>query len=521
MRLLDRQISLNRLIQHLKLQAPISGKEVTVTGIALDSRKVKPGDLFFALSGTKADGHRFIDDAIQRGAVAVVGTQPLANVPFPYLQVSDGRWALAHLSAAFFGLPARQLTVIGVTGTDGKTTTTNLIYHLLKAAGYQVGMISTVKAVIGEEELDTGFHVTTPEAPDIQQYLAQMVAAGLTHAVLEATSHGLSQLRVEACDFDIGVITNITHEHLDYHGDYDTYRAAKGRLFSMLAETQPKDHAPPRAAILNRDDISYDYLTAISSVCQISYGLHPQADVSAKEVTLNTSGLSFVTIGSDFRIPVRTHLLGEYNIYNCLAAIATVVQGLGLNPAVIQEGFDSWESIPGRMERIDLGQPFLAIVDFAHTPNALRCALETARKLVSGRVIVIFGSAGLRDRAKRRMMAEISADLAEISIFTAEDPRTESLQGILIEMAAGAESRGGVEGETYWRILDRGEAIRFGVALAKPEDVVIVCGKGHEQSMCFDEIEFPWDDRIALQAVLSQLLGVPGPEMPYLPTQDN
>lgn len=520
MKFTKRQVQLQRLIKHLRIDVPCLGGDTPVTGIALDSRKVKPGDLFVALTGTKIDGHCFIEDAVQRGAVAIVGTQSLIDLSVPYIQVPDGRWALAHLSAAFYGFPARQLTVIGVTGTDGKTTTTNLIYHLLKAAGLKVGMISTVKAVLGDEELDTGFHVTTPEAPDIQHYLAQMVAAGLTHVVLEATSHGLSQLRVEACEFDIGVVTNITHEHLDYHGDYEFYREAKGRLFLMLAETQPKDHAPPRTAILNRDDDSYEYLKEISSVRQISYGMHTEADLRVESINQKPEGLSFLAIGSKFHIPIKAPMLGEYNIYNCLAAIATVVNGLGLSPGIIQEGFDALESIPGRMELLNFGQPFLAIVDFAHTPNALRCALETARKLVDGRVIAVFGSAGLRDRAKRRMMAEISAELADISLFTAEDPRTESLPDILAEMADGAESRGGIEGKTYWRIEDRGDAIRFGVELANPDDVVIVCGKGHEQSMCFGETEYPWDDRIALQAALCELMGISGPEMPYLPTQD-
>ncbi|MFU8772434.1 MAG: UDP-N-acetylmuramoyl-L-alanyl-D-glutamate--2,6-diaminopimelate ligase, partial [Anaerolineales bacterium] len=466
------------------------------------------------------DGHQFIDDAVQRGAVAVVGSRSITLPNLPYIKVSDGRWALAHLSAAFYGYPARQLTVIGVTGTDGKTTTTNLIYHLLKTAGFRVGMISTVNAVIGNEKIDTGFHVTTPEAPDVQRYLSQMVAAGLSHVVLEATSHGLSQQRVEACEFDIGVVTNITHEHLDYHGDYEAYRTAKGRLFTSLVETHTKSHSPPRAAILNRDDISYDFLSTITAVPKISYGHHPDADFTAVEVTLEAEGISFVFSSRDFHMPIKTRLLGEYNISNCLAAMTTIVAGLGVAPGILQDGFDTFEPIPGRMERIDMGQDFMAVVDFAHTPNALRCVLDTARNMVSGRVIAVFGSAGLRDRAKRRMMAEISAELADISLLTAEDPRTESLEDILSEMAEGVRSRGGQEGVTFWRIADRGNAIRFGVELARPDDIVIICGKGHEQSMCFGTTEYPWDDRLALRAALSELLGIEGPEMPYLPTQE-
>jgi UDP-N-acetylmuramoyl-L-alanyl-D-glutamate--2,6-diaminopimelate ligase len=514
------QLPLHELVKGLQIKKPPFKSHVVVSGIALDSRKVKPGYLFVALTGLTDNGHQFIEDAIQRGAVAVVGSQPDLKLPVPYFQVSDGRWALAHLSAKFHGYPARHLTVIGVTGTDGKTTTANLIYHLLKHAGFKVGMISTVNAIVGEEILDTGFHVTTPEAPDIQKYLAQMVASRLSHVVIEATSHGLSQQRVEACEFDIGVVTNITHEHLDYHRDYESYRAAKGRLFKSLNETQPKKHSPPRAAILNRDDSSFEYLSENTLVRKISYGSHLEADLRVAEVNLDKQGISFILLGRDYQIPIRTNLLGEYNIANCLAAFATVVEGLGIEPGEVQPAFVSFDTIPGRMERIDLGQQFLAIVDFAHTPNALRCALETARKIVSGRVVAIFGSAGLRDREKRRLMAEISADLADISVLTAEDPRTESLEVILAEMASGALSRGGVEGETFWRIPDRGEAIRFGVGIAKPDDIVIVCGKGHEQSMCFGKIEYDWDDRVALKAAISEVLNIDGPKMPYLPTQD-
>jgi UDP-N-acetylmuramoyl-L-alanyl-D-glutamate--2,6-diaminopimelate ligase len=217
-------------------------------------------------------------------------------------------------------------------------------------------------------------------------------------------------------------------------------------------------------------------------------------------------------------LPVETHLIGEYNVSNCLAAITATVEGLGLKPEDARGGIAALPGIPGRMELIELGQDFLAIVDFAHTPNALRRALEAARQLTHGRVICVFGSAGLRDRLKRRMMAETSAELADLTVLTAEDPRTESLDDILAEMAAGALARQGVEGRTFWRIPDRGAAIRFALGLAEPGDVVMACGKGHEQSMCFGETEYPWDDRIAMRAALSDLLGIPGPAMPRLPT---
>jgi UDP-N-acetylmuramoyl-L-alanyl-D-glutamate--2,6-diaminopimelate ligase len=421
-----------------------------------------------------------------------------------------------------------------VTGTDGKTTTASLIHSILLADGLKAGLISTVSAVIGDETLDTGFHVTTPDAPEVQGYLARMAAAGLTHCVLEVTSHGLAQRRVTGCDFDVAVVTNITHEHLDYHKTYENYRAAKARLFESLSAAAPKPGVQ-KAGVLNCDDSSYAYLSSVLRVKRIGYGLKSGADVRAQAIHHTPGHMQFRAVGAGFDIPVETTLVGEYNVSNCLAAIAATVMALGVPPEAAQRGIAALKGVPGRMERIDMGQPFTAIVDFAHTPNALRRALETARQMLttplapstslrfaqdarSGRVIAVFGSAGLRDIEKRRMMAETSAELADLTLLTAEDPRTEPLDAILEMMAWGVKSKGGVEGQTFFRVPDRGEAIRLAVRLARPGDIVLACGKGHEQSMCFGEIEYPWDDRTALRAALADLLGVPGPPIPRLPT---
>jgi UDP-N-acetylmuramoyl-L-alanyl-D-glutamate--2,6-diaminopimelate ligase len=456
---------------------------------------------------------------------------------------------LSHIAAAFYDHPGKKLTVIGVTGTDGKTTTSNLLYEILRAAGLKAGLISTVNAVIGDDVLDTGFHVTTPDAHDVQRYLARMVAAGLTHVVLETTSHGLAQHRTDAAQYDIAVVTNVTHEHLDQHGSYENYLAAKGRLFELLAQTVEKPHGNPRLGVLNLDDTgSYEYLRSLTPKA-FSYGLTPDADIYAENIHYDPAGLRFDIVGrlttdfvtdsrtsalqgtrTDFHIPVTSQLVGAYNVSNCLAAFSAAVAGLGIVPEIAARGIATLAGIPGRMERIHMGQPFTAIVDFAHTPNALKSALETARQMLppsptlpprtgGGKVIAIFGSAGLRDREKRRLMAETSAQLADVTILTAEDPRTESLDGILEEMAAGAQSCGAIEGRSFFRIRDRGEALRFAVKMAAPGDVVIACGKGHEQSMCFGVTEYPWDDRTAMRAALAELLGVDGPSMPYLPTQ--
>ncbi len=499
-------------------------EQTNITNIASDSRNVQPGNLFVAVAGHNYDAHRFIPDAIRQGAAAVVGTQSLPNLEVPYVCVSDSRRSLPFLAAGFYHYPARHLTLLGVTGTDGKTTTTNLLHKILLAAGFSAGMISTVGAVIGEQEVDTGFHVTTPEAIDVQRFLAQMVSVGLTHVVLETTSHGFAQHRVDACEFDVGVITNITHEHLNDHGTFENYRAAKSRLLTELAVTQPKFQGNPRLAVLNRDDNSFEYLCSIvdglESVHWVSYGLHPEADLRAENVLYAPGGLRCDVVGLDKYFHLESKLTGRFNVYNCLAAVAAAIEGLHIEVKDIQNGIAALNGVPGRMEIIDLGQDFLAMVDFAHTPNALQNVLATVREISQGgRIIALFGSAGLRDRQKRIMMSEISIDMADITILTAEDPRTESLDAILSEMGRAAEARGGQEGCTYWRIADRGQAVRFAVSLAQPGDVVVACGKGHEQSMCFGTIEYPWDDRVAMRSALSERLNIPGPAMPFLPTQ--
>ncbi len=362
-----------------------SPQGVAIRRMVFDSRLVQTGDLFVALPGVSSDGHKYIPAALEKGAVAVLGSMDL-SLRVPFIKVDNTRAAMAYLSAALEGWPARSLTVIGVTGTDGKTTTSSLIHRILLQAGLKAGMISTVSAVIGDEVLDTGFHVTTPDSPDLQRYLRRMVDAGLTHVVLEATSHGLAQDRVTACEFDIGVVTNITHEHLDYHGSYEEYRAAKGRLFTSLSETREKKQGNPRLAVLNHDDGSYDYLHKLAKVRKVSYGLGGEADLTASEIRYERGRMSFRVRmrGMGIDQAVSTNLLGDYNVSNCLAAFAAAVEGLGIDPAVAAEGIAALPGIPGRMEQIDLGQDFTAIVDFAHTPNALKVALEQARKMTKG-----------------------------------------------------------------------------------------------------------------------------------------
>lgn len=492
---------------------------VEITGVTADSRQVMPGALFVAIRGATADGHRFIPDVIARGASAVVGTDALAQLPVPYLRVPDARAALATLAATFYGFPSRQLSLVGVTGTDGKTTTCNLIYQVLRAAGRHAGMISTISAHIGDADLDTGLHVTTPDAPDVQRYLAQMVDAGCQVAVLESTSHGLHQGRVAACDFDVAVVTNVTHEHLDYHGTWDAYLEAKALLFHSLAEAARKPDQS-KVAVLNADDASYGRLRDIWADQRLSYGLESAAvDLCADQIDFRPDRTVFVARTPAGAMPMATRLVGPFNVYNCLAAVGAGL-GLGLSLDVIAQGVASLAGVDGRMERIDRGQDFLAIVDFAHTPVSLARALEAVRPMTRGRVIAVFGSAGLRDRQKRSLMAETASRLADFTILTAEDPRTESLDLILAQMAEGAQRAGGRLDRDYTVIPNRTAAIQRAVAMAEPGDGVLVAGKGHERSMCFGTMEHDWRDQAVVAWAIERRLGVTHAPPPFfLPTQ--
>ena len=398
-----------------------------------------------------------------------------------------GHLCWAVLANIYWQFPSKKLTVIGVTGTDGKTTTVHLIHHILKIAGKKVDLISTVSA--------PGLHTTTPNPWILQRLLYQMIKREVKYVVLEATSHGLDQHRLWGVKFDIGVVTNITHEHLDYHKTYENYLRAKAKLFRHV-----------KVAVLNRDDKSFKYLNSqfvIRNSQLITYGIKNQADFTPKS------------------FPFKTLLPGEYNRYNCLAAIA-VTSVLGIAPEKIRKAVTSFKGVIGRMEEINEGQNFRVIVDFAHTPNGLENTLKTLRGEISRgkRLITIFGCAGLRDVAKRPMMGEISARLADISVLTAEDPRTEDVNEIIQQIAQGC-LRGGakekdlsnwsnwsnLKGKFFVRIPDRREAIRFAIQkLARKGDIVVICGKGHERSMCYGKTEYPWSDQKEVKKALREIL---------------
>jgi UDP-N-acetylmuramoyl-L-alanyl-D-glutamate--2,6-diaminopimelate ligase len=536
-------ITLRQLLADLPQKFTLTGDADTVitAPVVEADAELAPGGVFVARIGLSVDGHDFIPRAIEKGAAAIIGERPRADLPafdVPYVQVEDAQQATGYLAAAYHDYPSRKLIVIGVTGTDGKTTTSTLIHRILQvASGGQAGLVSTIAAEIGSQSVDTGFHVTTPSAPQIQAFLAHMVAQGMRYAVLEMTSHGLAQGRLNGVDVDAAVLTNLTHEHMDYHKTFENYRAAKGRMFAMLG-TGHRKPKQPKISVINADDANAGYFEAMSrphpptsspkgegesSLPDVGeaagadrvvlYGMEAVADVRGTDIVHHPGYTQFVVHWDKRSALFHLPLVGRFNVYNALAAIA-VTRALNLQIEVIQRGLLQVTGIPGRLERIDSGQDYIALVDFAHTPNALDKALSAARTLTTGRVICIFGCAGLRDRDKRRMMPEIATRLADFSVFTAEDPRTEALDEILQTMAEAATAAGGVEGQTFSRVRDRGQALYEACQRAEAGDVVIACGKGHEQSMAFGKTEYLWDDRDALRAAIN------GTPLKTLPTAE-
>lgn len=501
----------------LSSRSPISSLEIS--RVTDKSRQVVPGALFVAYPGVNVDGAQFIPDALERGAVAIVTQSPVPAFAsaVPILQVQNGRAALAELSAAFHNYPTRNLRVIGVTGTDGKTTTSTLIENILLAAGHTVGTITTVAAHIGGQEVDTGFHTTTPDAPEIQHYLAQMVERGTEYAVVEATSHGLAQHRLDMVDFDISVVTNITHEHLDLHGSWENYRDAKALLFRKLTDTHRKPRTA-KVAVLNADDNArgvFDFLRAIPADEKVIYamtveGIAPKEGeiwIRARNIHHSADGLHFSVETPFGELPIESPLIGRYNVSNILAAAGAAI-GRRLPFEAIAEGVSMTRGVVGRMERIIAPERDLnVIVDFAHTPNALENALKTARELTGGqgRVLVVFGCAGLRDVQKRAWMGEVAGRFADVTILTAEDPRTEPLANINAQIAEGLHKEARVRDRDYFVIDDRAGAIDFAInRLAHENDIIMLCGKGHERSMCFGTTEYPWSDQDAARAALTK-----------------
>lgn len=485
---------------------------IDVTGVTHDSRAVSPGMLFVAVPGLRVDGHDFVPAAFEAGAAGVIVEQPVAGVGAPQIVVDEARPALASAAAWWFGDPSHALTVIGITGTDGKTTTCYLAVAALEASGLRTGMIGTIATRIGGRTDDHAEHATTPEAPELQAALRAMVDAGDQAAVIETTSHGLALDRVASIAYDVAILTNVTHEHLELHGTWEAYRDAKLSLFDrprlVHGVEKPTPIAP--AGIVNLDDPSAGLFigTARGAGARVfTYGTEPAADVRATRIAEDARGLHADVTAPFGDATIDLHLAGRFNVHNALAVVA-LGEALGLEPARVREGLASVDVVPGRMERIDLGQPFGVVIDFAHSPASLTAVLDLLAPAAAARgggLIAVFGSAGERDTAKRPQMGRIAGERARLVVLTDEDPRGEDREAILDEIARGAEVAGRRRGHDLLLIADRREAIAAAFEAARPGDIVLLAGKGHERAIIGPDGERPWDERAVAMELLHEL----------------
>ena len=473
-----------------------------------DSREVEAGDLFVCIAGEHSDGHDFAAAAVRAGAVAVVAEgnrgAALAHLGVPIVAVPDSRRALSSLAAAHEGYPARRLTVVGITGTDGKSTTALLALAALEGCGLRAGVLTSAGSRIAGRELPNPTRLTTQEAPAVQRLLAEMVDAGCTHAVVEATSHGLALHRLADCEFDVAVLTNLSSDHLDFHGSFQAYRDAKAKLFAMLDEPADETARVQRTAVLNADARDWRYFAQATSAPAVTYALDAaDADLRARDLQLRADGSSFVIAAGSEAVEGSVRLPGRFNVANAAAALATA-RALGLELRAAAAGVAACPGVPGRMERIT-GAPFEVVVDYAHTPEAMRLALETLRDVVPGRLIAVFGCAGERSRDRRAGLGAVAAELADYIVLTEEDPRSEPSEAIIDEIARALTAAGAQEGQRFERVADRRGAIGRAFALAQPGDLVLLAGKGHEPTIERAEGPLPWDERAVARELIAEL----------------
>jgi UDP-N-acetylmuramoyl-L-alanyl-D-glutamate--2,6-diaminopimelate ligase len=481
-----------------------------LAAIEHDSRRVTPGGLFVAVPGLTVDGHAYLRAAVEQGAAALLvqadrralwadltGDAAIISVP-------DTRIAMAEAAAWFYGHPGRELTVIGVTGTDGKTTTCYLITGVLEATGAKVGRLGTVDTYLPGEQGKVSNRMSTPESPEVQRLLRRMVDAGCQYAVVESTSHGLALHRLDQVEYDIAVFTNITSDHLDFHQTFEAYREAKAGLFRALDKTVAKG-VLPRTAIVNADDPSADFMLGQTTARPLRFGIESkQAAVLARNIDLRADGSTFQLVTPASVTIASIGLPALFNVSNALAA-AAVGHGCGMEPELIAAGLAAVPGVPGRMERIEAGQPFTVIVDYAHTGDAVRKVLSVLRTVCQGSLMIVVGAAGERDPGRRYGVGRAAADGADFAVFTSEDPRSEDPAAIVREIGAHAENAGRSRGSDFVELPDRREAIRAALGRATAGDVVLIAGKGHEQSIVYAGQEVPWDDRDVARQELEKL----------------
>jgi UDP-N-acetylmuramoyl-L-alanyl-D-glutamate--2,6-diaminopimelate ligase len=492
-------MKLGALLAQARIAVPDGAADRDVRAIAYDSRKVKEGSLFVAIPGFHRDGTDFVPEATKNGAVAVV-SQRKVRTKTPVAVVPDVRAALADLSVAFFDHPTEKLRVVGVTGTDGKTTTVHLVSDVLEATGERTGYATTVDFKLTDHEWENDTRQSTQEALELQEFCAELLVAGGTWGVIEATSHALALRKIRGIDVDVAVFTNLSPEHLDFHGTLQVYLEAKGILFEML--TQGRDKGLPKAAVLNADDPHWQYLADRAAGARIiSYGIDALADVQATILAADATGSKLAIAAFGDRVEFRLPLVGRFNVHNALAATGAGLAA-GATLAQCRDALARAKPVRGRMDRIDVGQPFTVIVDYAHTPESLEKVLALLRPLTAGKLIAVFGSAGERDRTKRPKLALAAAKYADRFFITQEDPRLEDPAAILSEIEAGALEAGKLPDRDYRVIDDRTEAINAAIADAAEGDTVLLAGKGHEGSIIVGEEKRPWDEAGVARAAL-------------------
>jgi UDP-N-acetylmuramoyl-L-alanyl-D-glutamate--2,6-diaminopimelate ligase len=485
-------MKLSKLAEALEEKAVDGDADVEITGVSTDSRLVRPGNLFVAVAGTAANGHHFMGNALARGAVALAGqTPPPRAGEQAYITIPDSRVAAAFLAEAFNGYPSRKLDVIGITGTNGKTSTLYLIRSILEAAGLPSSAVGTIGYTIGGMTMPAVN--TTPGPIELSAALAQAAEAGHKHFIMEVSSHALHQRRVEAIRFKVAVFTNLSQDHLDYHESIDEYFSAKKRLFEPLAS-----EGAGASAVICADDARGKEIAAATDAKIITFGIAEPADIRASGVKTSMSQTSFDVSTPQGAFSVTLKLLGRHSVYNALAATGACL-ALGLDIETIRKGLEELVIVPGRFERIREGQALEVIVDYAHTPEALKSLLESARSICKGKLILAFGAGGDRDRGKRPEMGSLAASLADFSVVTSDNPRSEDPYRIVLDIEIGFQRMGKERGQHYLVIIDRREAIEEALNSAEVGDIVIIAGKGHETYQVFKDRTVEFDDRIVVR----------------------
>lgn len=489
--------TIQQLAQIVEGATIIGDKETIITGIEHDSRKAETGTLFVCIKGVHVDGHKFISQAVNAGAKAILTTRETVEVPagVAILRVPDLNKALDTIVPYFHDYPARSMRIIGITGTNGKTTTSYITRAILRAAGYRVGLIGTIQIMIEDEVYP--IHNTTPDVVELQHTLAIMRDKGMDYVVMEVSSHALDQDRVAGIEFDTAVFTNLTQDHLDYHKTLENYMLAKAKLFDKVSEAGVKNG---KTAVVNIDDAAGKVMLEHAKCRHRTYAIDKKADLRATAINVLASGANFTLNNEAFgKMPLKLHITGIFNVYNVMSAVGAALAE-NIESAVIAKVLQEFTSVPGRFELVKAGQDFSIIVDYAHTPDGVENVLKTARKIAKKKIIAVFGCGGDRDRTKRPIMGRLAAELADVVIATSDNPRSEDPEFILNEVETGVKEK--IGNKQHEKIVDRRQAIFRAVALAQTDDIVVILGKGHENYQILKDKTIHFDDKeVAREAV--------------------